>query len=142
MEFEKAEAIRKKIEHLQNYKSKSQVVNENLGTMDVFSILKEDDTAYVNYLMVSEGTIVLTKTIVLEQKLEETEQEVLLFAIGYLRNTFKSEAKEIIVPIAMDYPEEEVTVTVPKAGDKKKLLELSEKNVNYFIEELQSKENA
>ena len=139
MEFEKAEAIRKKIEHLQNYKSKSQVVNENLGTMDVFSILKEDDTAYVNYLMVSEGTIVLTKTIVLEQKLEETEQEVLLFAIGYLRNTFKSEAKEIIVPIAMDYPEEEVTVTVPKAGDKKKLLELSEKNVNYFIEELHRK---
>ena len=73
MEFEKAELIRKKIEHLQNYKAKSKVVNENLGTVDVFSILKEGDIAYVNYLMVSEGTIILTKTIVLEQKLEETE---------------------------------------------------------------------
>ncbi len=139
MEFEKAEIIRKKIEHLQNYKAKSQVVNENLGTLDVFSILKEDYIAYVNYLMVSEGTIVLTKTIVLEQKLEEIEQEVLLFAIGYMRSTFKSEAKEIIVPFALDYPEEGVLVTAPKAGDKKKLLELSEKNVNYFIEELQRK---
>ena len=139
MEFEKAEVIRKKIEHLQNYKAKSQVVNENLGSMDVFSILKENNIAYVNYLMVSEGTIVLTKTIVLEQKLEETEEEVLLFAIGYLRTTFKSEAKEIIVPFALDYPEEGVVLTAPKAGDKKKLLELSEKNVNYFIEELQRK---
>ncbi|HEY5406990.1 MAG TPA: excinuclease ABC subunit UvrC [Ginsengibacter sp.] len=139
MEFENAEIIRKKIEHLQNYKAKSQVVNENLGTMDVFSILKEKDIAYVNYLMVNEGTIVLTKTIVLEQKLEENEQEVLLFAIGYLRNTFKSEATEIIIPFALDYPEEAILVTIPKGGDKKKLLELSEKNVNYFVEELERK---
>ena len=139
MEFEKAEVIRKKIEHLQNYKAKSQVVNEHLGTIDIFSILKENDTAYVNYLMVNEGTIVLTKTIVLEQKLEETKEEVLLFAIGYLRSTFKSEAKEIIIPFTFDYPEEGVVLTAPKTGDKKKLLELSEKNVNYFIEELQRK---
>lgn len=139
MEFEKAELIRKKIEHLQNYKAKSQVVNEHSGTVDVFSILKEEDIAYVNYLMVNAGTIVLTKTIVLEQKLEETEQEVLTFAIGYLRNTFPSEAKEIIIPFTIEYPEEEITLSVPKGGDKKKLLELSEKNVNYFIEELNRK---
>jgi excinuclease ABC subunit C len=139
MEFEKAELIRKKIEHLQNYKAKSQVVNENLGTVDVFSILKERNIAYVNYLMVNEGTIVLTKTIVLEQKLEETEQEVLAFAIGYLRNTFTSEAKEIIIPFAIEYPVEQIMLTIPKGGDKKKLLELSEKNVNYFIEELRRK---
>jgi excinuclease ABC subunit C len=139
MEFEKAELIRKKIEHLQNYKAKSQVVNENLGTVDVFSILKERNIAYVNYLMVNEGTIVLTKTIVLEQKLEETEQEVLSFAIGYLRNTFTSEAKEIIIPFAIEYPVEQIMLTIPKGGDKKKLLELSEKNVNYFIEELKRK---
>ncbi|MGH2649390.1 MAG: excinuclease ABC subunit UvrC [Ginsengibacter sp.] len=139
MEFEKAELLRKKIDHLQNYKAKSKVVNENLGTMDVFSILKEEDIAYVNYLMVNEGTIVLTKTIVLEQKLEETEQEVLAFAIGYLRNTFSSEAKEIIIPFEIEYPEDEIMMTIPKAGDKKKLLGLSEKNVNYFIEELNRK---
>ncbi len=139
MEFEKAELLRKKIEHLQNYKAKSKVVNEHIGSVDVFSILKDGDIAYVNYLMVSEGTIVLTKTIVLEPKLEETEEEVLLFAIGRLRNTFTSEARELIVPLALNYPEEGIVVTTPKAGDKKKLLELSEKNVNYFIEELKRK---
>ncbi len=139
MQFEKAEIIRKKIEHLQNYKAKSKVVNEHLGSVDVFSILKEKDTAYVNYLMINEGTIVLTKTIELVQKLDETEQEVLAFAIANMRITFSSEAKEIIVPFPVEYPEEGILITIPKAGDKKKLLELSEKNVNYFIDELQKK---
>jgi excinuclease ABC subunit C len=136
MEFEKAELLRKKLDHLQNYKAKSKVVNEHVGSVDVFSILKDGDIAYVNYLMVNEGTIVLTKTIILEQKLEENEQEVLAFAIGQLRNTFAGEAKEIIIPFAIEYPEEGIIQTIPRAGDKKKLLELSEKNVNYFIEEL------
>ena len=139
MEFEKAEFIRKKIEHLQNYQSRSRVINEHLGDMDVFSILKEGDNAYVNYLMVNNGTIVLTKTITLEQKLDETPEEVLLFSIAQLRTTFNSEAKEIIVPFEIIYPEQDIIVTIPKAGDKKKLLELSEKNVNYFKEELNRK---
>ncbi len=139
MQFEKAELLRKKIEHLQNYKARSKVVNEHVGNVDVFSILKDGDIAYVNYLMVSEGTIVLTKTIVLEQKLDEAPGEVLLFAIAQLRATFASESKEIIVPFEIDYPGADISVIVPKAGDKKKLLELSEKNVNYFIEELKRK---
>ncbi|MEP6583013.1 MAG: excinuclease ABC subunit UvrC [Ginsengibacter sp.] len=139
MQFEKAEILRKKIDHLQNYKARSKVVNEHVGNVDVFSILKDRNIAYVNYLMVSEGTIVLTKTIVLEQKLDETSEEVLLFAIAQLRSTFMSDSPEIIVPFEIIYPGNDVRVTVPKAGDKKKLLELSEKNVNYFIEELQRK---
>ena len=139
MEFEKAEFIRKKIEHLQNYQSRSQVVNSQVGNLDVFSILKEGDNAYVNYLMVSNGTIVITKTITLEQKLDETPEEVLLFSIAQLRSTFNSEAKEIIVPFEIIYPEQDIIVTIPKAGDKKKLLDLSEKNVNYFKEELSRK---
>jgi len=139
MEFEKAGFIRKKIEHLQNYQSRSKVVNGHVGNVDVFSILKDGDCAYVNYLMVNNGTIVLTKTITLEQKLDETPQEVLLFSIAQLRSTFNSEAKEIIVPFEIIYPEQEIIVTVPKAGDKKKLLDLSEKNVNYFKEELNRK---
>ena len=139
MEYEKAELLRKKIEHLQNYQSRSRVVNEHIGNIDVFSILKEGDHAYVNYLMVNNGTIVLTKTITLEQKLDETPEEVLLFSIAQLRSTFNSESKEIIVPFDIVYPETEIIVTVPKAGDKKKLLELSEKNVNYFKEELRRK---
>src|ERR1700733_4602087 len=80
LNFEKAETIKKKLEHLQNYKAKSQVVNEHINNVDVFSILKEEDIAYVNYLAVNNGTIVQTKTIVLEKKLEETVKEVLTFA--------------------------------------------------------------
>jgi excinuclease ABC subunit C len=139
LEFEKAETIRKKIEHLQQYKAKSQVVNEHISNVDVFSILKDGDIAYVNFLSVDNGTIVQTKTITLEQKLDETEEEVLLFAMAQLRNTFNSEAKEIIVPVNINYPDPDIIVTVPKGGDKKKLLDLSQKNVNYFREELNMK---
>lgn len=136
MKFEKAEIIKKKLEHLQIYKAKSTVVNERTGTVDVFSILEEGDTAYVNYLAVSNGSIVLTKTITLKKKLDEPAAEVLRFAIAQLRETFNSEAKEIIIPYNIDYPLQDITITIPIAGDKKKLLELSEKNVNYFKEEL------
>jgi len=136
LEFEKAEIIKKKLVHLQNYKAKSTIVNERTGTVDVFSILEEGDTAYVNYLAVSNGSIVLTKTITLNKKLDEPAAEVLSFAIAQLRATFNSEAKEIIVPFAVEYPANDIIQSIPQAGDKKKLLELSEKNVNYFKEEL------
>ncbi len=139
LEFEKAMIIKKKLEHLQEYKASSTIVNERTGTVDIFSILEEDDTAYVNYLAVSNGSIVLTKTIILKKKLDESAEEVLSFSIAQLRNTFNSEATEIIIPFAVDYPEVGIIVTVPRAGDKKKLLELSEKNVNYFKEELRKK---
>lgn len=139
LEFEKADFIRKKIDHLQNYQARSRVVSEYVDNVDVFSILKDGDCAYVNYLMVNNGTIVQTKTITLEQKLDETPEEVLLFSIAQLRATFNSDAKEIIVPFEIEYPEQDIVVSVPKGGDKKKLLELSEKNVNFFKEELNRK---
>ena len=136
MAFEKASIIQKKIEHLQIYRASSAIVNERTGTVDVFSILEEGDTAYVNYLAVTNGSIILTKTIILQKKLDENAAEVLAFAIAQMRKTFNSEAKEIILPFTIDYPDETISITVPKAGDKKKLLELSEKNVNYFKAEL------
>ncbi len=139
LEFEKAGLVKKKLEHLQLFKSSSTVVNERTGTLDVFSILEEGDTAYVNYLAVNNGTIVLTKTIVLKKNLDETPQEVLSFAIAQLRETFNSDAAEMIVPLLLEYVQEGIIQTIPKAGDKKKLLELSEKNVNYFKEELHKK---
>ena len=139
LEFEKAAIYQKKIEHLQNYQSKSTVVNTNIGTVDVFSILKDGDIAYVNYLAVSNGTIVQTKTITLEKRLDESEAEVLAFGIAQLRSVFASSTKEIIIPFEIDYPEPEIKITVPKGGDRKKLLELSEKNVNYFKEDLKRK---
>ncbi len=139
MEFEKAAFYQNKIAQLQNYQAKSTVVNTKTGTVDVYSILEEGDTAYVNYLAVNNGTIIQTKTIILEKKLEESKEEVLSFAIAQLRQTFYSEAKEIIVPFQIEYPDDNVMIFVPKSGDKKKLLELSEKNVNFFKEELRSK---
>jgi len=139
MEFEKAEMMRKKIEKLQEYQSKSTIVNTKVGNVDVFSIISEGNHAYVNYLRVLNGTIADTKTVTLEKKLEEENDEVLAYAVNYLRDAFKSVTKEIIVPIEIEYPEEHIVVTVPKGGDKKKLLELSEKNVDYFKEELHRK---
>lgn len=139
MQFEKAAIFQKKIEHVQKYQAKSTVVNAHTGTVDVFSILEEGDTAYVNYLAVNNGSIFQTKTITLEKKMEETKEEVLAFAIAQIRQTFNSESKEILVPMEIDYPEEGVTVIVPKSGDRKKLVELSEKNVNYFKEELHAR---
>jgi len=139
LQFEKAGIIKKKLAHLLEYKATSTIVNERTGTVDVFSILQENDTAYVNYLAVSNGTIVQTKTIILNKQLDETPEEVLSFAIAQLRETFDSEANEIIIPFKIDYPQPDIIITIPKAGDKKKLLELSEKNVNYFKEELKRK---
>lgn len=140
MEFEKAELIRKKISFLENYQSRSIVVNTSLDDVDVFTILKNDDIACINYLMIQNGTIIQTKTLEVETHLDETLEETLAFTIGQLRTTFNSEAKEIIIPFKIDYEEPGVTITVPKGGDKKKLLDLSEKNVQHFIDNLRAKE--
>ncbi len=140
MEFEKAEIIRKKMEFVENYQSKSVIVTPKLGDVDIFSIVKENDSAYVNYLMVLNGTIVQTKTLKVESHLDESAEEILSFTIAQLRTTFGSQAKEIILPFIIDYAEPDVLITIPKGGDKKKLLELSERNVNYFIEDIKQKE--
>ncbi|MEQ1553402.1 MAG: excinuclease ABC subunit UvrC [Ferruginibacter sp.] len=139
MEYEKAAIYQHKINHLQAYEHKSTVVNTNTGTVDVFTILEEGDTAYVNYLAVSNGSIIKTKTITLQKKLEETADEVLAYAIAQLRQVFESDATEIIVPFTLDYIEPNITLTIPKAGDKKKLLDLSQKNANYFMADLKAK---
>lgn len=137
--FEKAEIIRKKLEHLEQYQAKSIITTNRLMNVDVFSLLRDGDQAYVNYLMVQNGTIVQTHTSQLETHLDEPDEEVLEFAIVQLRTTFNSLSTEILVPFEVDYAEPNVVVTIPKGGDKKKLVELSEKNVNYFKEELHRK---
>jgi excinuclease ABC subunit C len=137
--FEKAAIYQHKIAHLQEYEAKSSVVNTNSGTVDVFTILEEDNIAYVNYLAVNNGSIIQTKTITLQKQLDETAEEVLAFGIAQMRQLFESEAREIVIPFEIEYVEPEITITIPKAGDKKKLLDLSQKNVNYFKAELHAK---
>ena len=140
LEFEKAELVHKKIKFLENYQARSIVVNTSLDGLDVFSIQKEGDIAYINYLMVEGGSIIQTKTLKVEAQLDETEAEILAFTIAQLRTTFNSGSREIVIPFEIEYDEPDVHLTIPKAGDKKKLLDLSMKNVEYFINEIRQKE--
>jgi excinuclease ABC subunit C len=138
--FEKAELVRKKIDYLENYQSRSVVAGLKAADLDVFYLLQEKEIAYVNYLMVRNGSIIQTQTNKVDTPLDETPEEVLAFSVAALRSTFNSDAREIVVPIPIDFPQEDMIVTVPRGGDKKKLLELAEKNARYFIDELQAKE--
>lgn len=136
LDFEKAEFVRKKIDHLEQYQSRSVIVSKHLNNVDVFTIVIETDIAFVNYLMVANGTIIQTHTVELQINIEESEADILIFAIAQLRESFNSSALEIVVPFAIDYPEKDILVTVPKGGDKLKLINLSNKNVHYFREDL------
>ncbi len=132
MEFEKAAQYQQKIKNLQLYQAKSTVVNTKTGSVDVFSIVEEKDQAFVNYLAVNDGSIFLTKTITLQKKLEETKEEIFPFAIAQLRDLFKSQANEIIIAFPISFPQTAVKLTIPHKGDKKKLLDLSQKNADHF----------
>ena len=139
LDFEKAAYLKNKLDLLQTYQEKSVVVGKHFSNLDVFSIIKDGKLAYVNYLMVQNGSIIQTHTVPLEGKLDEPEDELLCFAIERLRADFNSLSTEIIVPYPVDYFDKNIIITVPKLGDKKKLLDLSTKNVTYFTRELQLK---
>jgi excinuclease ABC subunit C len=133
--FEKANATKKKIDELERYQTKSEILTKQQEAMDVFSIAMEEDQAYVNYLMLQEGRIVQTHMLPLSTPLEESKETVLAFAIHYFRTQLESEAKEIIVPIEPDEKEQGVKYTVPKMGEKLHLLALSQKNVDYALKD-------
>ena len=132
MQFERAQSLKEKLDSLVGYQSKSTVVSAAITNVDVFSIASENNYAFVNYLKVMNGTIIQTQTIELRKKLDETEEELLSIAISDFRARFNSQSKEIIVPFALELQDENIHFTVPKMGEKKKLLELSQKNVFYF----------
>jgi excinuclease ABC subunit C len=136
LEFEKAAIYQQKLAFLHEYKAKSTVVNSKTGTVDVFSIADEADEAYINYLAIQDGSIILTKNSLVEKKLELSAEDVLTQAIFQLRDTFRSEANEIIVPFPIDMPQKGLMITVPRQGDKKKLLDLSQKNADYYKAEI------
>lgn len=131
-EFEKAQLVKEKIVLLERYQAKSTIVNPKLGEVDVFSIIDGEEAAYVNFLKVANGAIIQAYTVEMRKKLEETPEELLDIAVFDLRQRLASEAKEIIVPFALDLELPDVTITVPKIGDKKHLLLLSEKNARYY----------
>src|SRR5699024_5266032 len=128
LEFEQAEIIRKKIESFKEYSAKSTVVSSKMRDADVFSILKDKRKAYVNFLQVRHGSIIQTNTNIVECKLDEPEEEILPQAIVQIRERLKSMAKMILLPFAISFPDPEIKFVIPKIGDKKKLLDLSQKN--------------
>ncbi|WP_304066448.1 excinuclease ABC subunit UvrC [Pedobacter glucosidilyticus] len=132
LNFELAHRLQKKYELLEKYQSKSTVVNSSITEVDVFSIASEEKIAFVNYLKVMHGTIIQTQTIEMKKKLDETDEELLSLAISEFRSRYQSKSKEIVVPFDIDIDDDKLTFTVPKQGEKKKLLDLSMKNVLFF----------
>ena len=131
LRFEEAQRIKEKIDILENYQSKSTVVNPKINNVDVFSIISDEGYAYVNFLQLSHGAIIRSHTLEIKKKLDETDEELLQLAIIELRQRFNSLSREIYVPFALELGEE-VKVHVPKLGDKKAILDLSERNAKYF----------
>ncbi len=131
MHFEEAQKIKEKINVLENYQSRSTILNPKISNIDVFSIISDETMAYVNFLQVAHGAIIRSHTMELKKKLDETDEELLLLAVVELRERFKLLSREIILPFALDLGEN-VKVTVPQLGDKKQILELSERNAKYY----------
>lgn len=135
LNFEQAQRTKVQLALLENYQGKSTVVNANIRDLDVFTLAQDEkgEMAYINYLKVVEGAIINTFMLELKQNLDTEAEDLLLFGIRELREKFQSIAPEIVVPFEIQLPWSEIQLTVPKIGDKKKLLELSEKNAKYFI---------
>lgn len=133
--FEEAQSVKEKLESLEKFQRKSVVVNPSIHNVDVFSLVIEEDSAYVNFLRVMNGAIIQGHTVELKKKLEETPEELLELAMGELRSRFFSDAEEIIVPFAPEVEWPGISFTIPKIGDKKHLLSLSESNVRNYIRE-------
>lgn len=131
MKFEEAQKVKEKIDALENYQSKSTIINPKITNIDVFSIVSDEAMAYVNFLQVSHGAIIRSHTMELKKKLDETDLELLELAIIELRERFNLLSKEIIVPFEVEVGAD-LKVTVPKLGDKKHILDLSERNAKYY----------
>jgi excinuclease ABC subunit C len=131
MEFESAQKIKEKLDILENYQAKSTVVNPKISNVDVFSIVSDETYAYVNFLQLSYGNIIRSHTLELKKKLKETDEELLSLAITEIRQRFHSQSREVYVPFNLDLGED-LKVTVPKLGDKRKILDLSRRNAMYY----------
>lgn len=132
LQFEKANEMKVALEAIRSYQSKSTIVRTTISDTDVFSYIEDDKYAYINYLRIVHGAVIQVHTIELEKKIDEAKEELLSFAIYEIRQLVNSNSREIIVPFYPDVELEGVTYVIPQRGDKKQLLELSERNVSYF----------
>jgi len=138
--YEDANLFKEKIEILSRYQAKSTIVNTNIHNVDVFSIVNDEKEAFVNFLKVVKGAVIQAHTVEIKKKLDEADEELLAFVISDLRNRIESNAREIIVPADIKNLFPEFKVTVPIRGDKKKLLDLSERNARSYRLEKRKKQ--
>ena len=134
MEFEEAQKVKEKLKLLSNYQSKSTIVNPSINNVDVFSIISDESYGYVNFFKIANGSIIQSHTIEIKKKLDETDKRILELAIVEIRQRFNSMSKEVYVPFEIDLGNA-IKVTVPKLGDKKRIIELSERNAKYYRQE-------
>jgi excinuclease ABC subunit C len=132
LEYEKAQSVKEKIDLLKNYQAKSTIVNPKINDVDVFTIISDEDTAFVNYLKINSGAIVQAHTMELKKKLEETEEGLLQLAIVELRQRLNSTSKDIYCSHSLENVWDNLSITIPKIGDKKKLIDLSLRNAKYM----------
>jgi excinuclease ABC subunit C len=140
LQFEEAEKLKNKLAALEDYQGKSTVVNPSIRDVDVFTIVSDEKEAFVNYIKVVNGAIINTHTQELIKNLDADERDLLEYSIPVLREKFNSIAPEVLVPFRVELADADLKVTVPKIGDKRKLVELSEKNGKYLL--LQQKKQA
>ncbi|MFA6126399.1 MAG: excinuclease ABC subunit UvrC [Bacteroidales bacterium] len=131
-EFEQAAQIKERISLLEQFQSKSTVANTKIKHVDVFSIVSDERAGYINYMKVMDGALVQTHSMELKKRLDETDEELLELAIIEMRERIQSDAPEILVPFTLEYPLEDLIITVPQKGDKRALLDLSTRNARYF----------
>ncbi|WP_339609950.1 excinuclease ABC subunit UvrC [uncultured Planktosalinus sp.] len=131
LHFEDAQRLKEKIEILENYQSKSTIVNPKINNVDVFSIVSDEGYGYVNFLQISFGSIIRSHTMEIKKKLDESDKELLELAIVEIRQRFQSQSNEIYVPFEVEVGEN-IKVHIPQLGDKKRILELSIRNAKYF----------
>ena len=134
MEFEEAQKIKEKLDLLSNYQSKSTIVSPSINNVDVFSIISDESYGYVNFFKISNGSIIQSHTTEIKKKLDETDKRILEMAVVEIRQRFNSISREVYVPFEIDLGDE-IKVTVPKLGDKKRIVELSERNAKYYRQE-------
>jgi excinuclease ABC subunit C len=130
--FEEAENVKNKISVLENYKSKSTIVSSSITNVDVFSFDEDELYGYVNFLRVVDGAIIQAHTLEIKKRLDESKEELLALGIIEIRQKFFLNSKEIILPFSIDIQLKDVKMNVPLIGDKRKLLELSERNVKFY----------
>ncbi|MBU2948516.1 excinuclease ABC subunit UvrC [Zobellia uliginosa] len=134
MKFEEAQQVKEKIEVLENYQVSSTIVNPKINNVDVFSVISDETHAYINFLQLSHGSITRSHTLEIKKKLDETDADLLALSIIEIRQRFNSLSRELYLPFEVPV-EAHLKVTIPKLGDKKKILELSERNAKFYRQE-------